>query len=319
MRLNPKLLFGGLALTFAVIIATIFILNIPKEEKNTASLTSFENKFNLSFRISKKDKDEFSQITKSLNLPEIADKNIEFELDSTTSAVLNFATPIDANLEVSKKRLNITGQLHKELFGDFPQKNIKVPKTTTLAVYTPNATYFLRENLKLNQDFLNSIPKGQFILLFSDANYVFVYAGNDDDIDKLITALKSQNKDLELKEEFKEDIKLNLVKLVNEDEGIKQIIVFQKENFIYIASSQEAIEQLLRSENSNYTFPKNERVQTELDINNSEGNITEDILKLVLKKSSGESPSEVADAMSNIANASFSLNGLTFSGLINFK
>src|SRR3990167_7355662 len=135
MKLTPKITLGLLTL---IAIATLTLVVISSKEQSHLLLTSQTNRFKLEPFIQKNDEDSFTFLLSRLDIPENFRQGIQFELDSTSSAKLEFVTPAKISLNLTKNSINFSGETTIPLLSNQTEiKQIKFPASTNLAVFSP--------------------------------------------------------------------------------------------------------------------------------------------------------------------------------------
>ncbi len=163
MKLSPKLILGALFLLVTVIIIHVF----SNRSQSSLNLTANENKFNVSFQISDRDKNQATTFLQELSLPRSILDGFEFSLDGTSSAKLAYISPINAKLNLKKDKIQFsgttTGSVNNTLLPI--DLNFKAPNTTTVALFGQNLMPFIEKKITLPP------PKnigGQYLILFNN-------------------------------------------------------------------------------------------------------------------------------------------------------
>src|SRR3990167_10415621 len=97
--LRIKIILG---IFFLIVLGGVFWVNRPASQ---IILTAYNNKFNVNFQISSRDKTQAAALLGQANLPQNILEGVQFELDATSSARLAHITPVTIDLEFTKERL----------------------------------------------------------------------------------------------------------------------------------------------------------------------------------------------------------------------
>lgn len=236
----------------------IFAASQRQKPQSKFTIVPQENNFRLAFDIAKKDEGALTRFLEKLNLPQSTIQGVTFQLDSTSSAKLAFASPIKTNVTFSQNSLSFQGNLQRDLKGyDFAFENIKIPKSTKIAVLSMDFKNFLDKNLSPPQEFRNWLDKN----VKSENGSYFVISGENDDF-----ALVFKNPSLDLeglknlkdpegqpisKEDEVEGASFNLVKTQLQNGDEKTLSIFSKNGWNLITSSSGSAKDFLQAFDSN--------------------------------------------------------------------
>ncbi len=333
MKLTPRIILG-IAATALIIASIALAIVFTKKDQSYILLTSKENRFDLNFRVQKKDQENFQKILSSLEIPQDVQNGVNFQLDSTSSARLNFLAPIKASLNLKDKSVNLSGETSIPMFLYQSSINqVRLPKSTNLAIFAPSLENFVKARLNLPQNISSWLDKN-----FSQANgsYLAVYGPNPDysllikkdqiSFDDLRN-LKDSNGDAIYKEESSGDIKLHFLQTPSTNFQDQQTLTFfQLGTYQVMSSSPAAAKSLIDAQKSQdyYKFPQesNQKAALLAEFSNSNENTISDQAESFLLQSwerSISSKTKLASSIKRIKFASFALKEQSFSGLINLK
>ena len=245
----------------------VTVLTQPNKTPSRQSLLTIQaskNKFSLDFSLIPKDQEKASYIFEKLNLDPKTANNIEFELDSTSSAKLAFALPIAANFSFEENRVNLNGQISglapKETLQ--PKTQVKLPTAASLVLAGSNLRNLIDQKYELSiqlKDWLNSNTEngGREYLAIFTKNPQFIFVSNKsqaEDLSSLGAIFEGQ--DEKYKQETQEDINFHLIK-VGQDQ-LETLSIFQYENLLIISSSLESAKKFIaiqkgQEEHANFT------------------------------------------------------------------
>lgn len=333
MKLTPRITLGiAVSVLILVILVGVIIL---KKNASYLLLTSDQNHFSLNFSIEKNDRQNFQNFLTLLAVPQEAKDGIQFQLDSTSSARLNFLTPIKANLNLKDKDLNFSGKTSIPVFQtSYIVDQIKVPNSTNLAIFAPDLQSFLKARLTLPQNISAWLNAN---LVENQGSYLFVYNSKPDfsllvkktqiNFD-VLKSLKDENGDPLYKEESSGDIQLHFLQIPQSDQEKQQTLTFfQLADYQVMSSSPAAAKQFIDAQkSSNPTFFPKEQNSSQASIvleytNSSNNQVSDQMETFLLQPWQGSSihKSKLASSLKQIRNATFTLKERAFSGLINLK
>ena len=334
MKLSPKVFFGLLAipLTLAII---FFIFQSCCQKLSSLSITSEKNKFRVSFNIDKKDKYNFEKFLTNLDIPSEISSGASFRLDATSSAMLTFFTPIKADLNISSKEISFSGKMSHKPSNNFKVENIKVPKSTHLAIFASNVIDFLNSRYHLPEEFLKWLSKnfptdkGQYLVMFNETDFAVLVKSDKANYDDLknITFDKSQES-ADYKEETDQDVNFHLLKL-GKDPSREQLTatVFNLNGYTVFSSSYKSAQKMvsvLKSEEESSTFPsvkEDQQLAFTMIYNSTTNPISQNFVKLLFSDSADLSNQnlKIINTLEKIQQASLTLKTTNFSGLIKIK
>jgi len=335
MKPTPRIILG--IATSVLIVASIILITVfLKKDQSYILLNSQKNGFNLNFSISKADQDNFQNILSSVGITQDVKDGVYFELDSTSSAKLNFLTPIKTDLRLSKnKTIDYLGATSIPVFSNQLEiDQIKVPKTTNVAIFAPNLKNFVKSRLNIPQNVSSWIDKN---LSAQNGSYLIIYDSNPDysllvkegqiSFDEL-KALKDSSGSTIYKEESNGDIKLNYLQVPGADFEEQQTLTFFKlGDYQVMSSSPDAAKSLIEAQNSldSQKFPGGNKISDAAIVteysNPDENKISDKAVSFLLEpwETLNSPKAKIANSLKQIKNASFILKEQSFSGLINLK
>lgn len=326
MKLSPKVFFGLLAipLTLAII---FFIFRSCCQKLSSLSISSEKNKFRVSFNIGEKDKDNFEKFLTNLEIPSEIGSGASFRLDATSSAMLTFFTPIKTDLQLSSKEISFSGKISHKPSNNFRVENIKVPKSTRLAVFASNVIDFLNSRYSLPEEFLKWLSKnfptdkGQYLIIFGE-NYDFAVLAKSDKVNF------DDLKNITYKEETDQDVTFHFLKL-NKDPSQQQLTatIFNLNGYTILCSSlscARTITSVLKSGEQSSTFPsvkEGQQLAFTMLYNNTASPINQNFKSLLFSDSDNlnNQQRKIIDTLEKIDKVSFTLKANNFSGLIKIK
>lgn len=334
MKPSPRIILGSAAA--ALIIASIILsLAFFKKDQSYIFLTSQKNRFDLNFSIKKTDQDNFQKILASLGIPQEVKDGVNFELDSTSSARLNFLTPVKTNLTLKDKVINFSGETSVPLISNQPTvEQIKVPNSTNVAIFAPDLKSFVKARLNLAENISAWIDKnfsgqnGSYLVIYGlNPDYSLLVRKDQINFDELKN-LKDTNGDTLYKEEASGDVKLHFLQIPNINSDKQQTLTFfQLDEYQVMSSSPDAAKSLIDAQKSSpsHKFPKGDSPKQAaliIEFSNPDENIISDQAESFLLQpwERPNSPkAKLASSLKQIRDASFALKERSFSGLINLK
>ncbi|MBI3342112.1 hypothetical protein HY024_03230 [Candidatus Curtissbacteria bacterium] len=237
----PKYALGLLITAAVVLFLIISFFFTKKTNVSKFNLSSENNKFRLQFNISQKDQNNFAKFLENVSLPSNTEKGITFGLDATSSAILNFQTPIEGQLNLSATKITTTGNLNFPLVTkNISSESFLFPKNLSFAIAGPNlgasaATYLnLPPKVKATIE-ENSASGGQILAFFGQAvDGVYIFKTGNFDIESFKDA--NPQGGLVYKEETTENTKFSL---------INNLASFQVGDWTIMASSLENAKTML--------------------------------------------------------------------------
>lgn len=341
-RISLKLV----AIIFAILILGVFVFKIGKSPKSQIQIKSQAEKFHVGFQLQKTDRQKASQLLEKLQLPQNVLSGFDFILDSTSSAGLAWAAPINLDVDLKKDSVNFSGnsQVSLQSASLKSPSGYKMPKDTSLAIYAPNLQGMFLKNLKISPDLKSWLDanvktqNGQFLTVSNSQNiFAFILSESGDsrmsedqrttaerpwesipsqkpDFDALSKIQFPQSNDSAYKEETTEDITIHLVKLDQKED--KTISIFQINNYIFMATNQDAainIIKIQKGQTDYINFPKTEsNVSFALYIKENEGT-NESTFESITNQTA-----EVQKYLKGTKEALLTINGKKITGYVNF-
>ncbi len=252
---NRKLTF-----TFLVIIFFAFTVIYLASLQSTATVIPVGNKFRLSFQFQKRDEAKFSSVLEKLNLSQSVKQGVEFELDSTSSAELAYASPVKAKITFSKDALNFKGTLTRNQNPSLAFENIKIPASASAALLESDFRGFLKKNLNpgenlafwIDQNVTSNI--GEYLIIFGQNNtYAVIFKNGNVNFTDLKN-IKNEQGESVAKEETSDGIDFILLKV----EGLEKTPTIMSQNgWNYFVSSAQGAKDLVSAlqSDSQVEFP----------------------------------------------------------------
>lgn len=280
----------GIALLIAAGTAAFVLtqtdLIIP--QKSTATLTASQNKFELNFDISQKDKLSLEEIARKLSIA-IPNPPVGFELDSTTSAKLAFKTPINANFNAHNDQITFEGNFKGPRTKLLAQENFKVPESTILAVFAQDLKSFAKSKLILQEEVEKWLDEtfasssGQYLIIFTEnANWAII-TKNSSASPSSLTGLTDAKAQPVYKEEQVDDVNLGLLNVKAKDTKDTTIGLFIIGENVYLVSTPEAAKELIKSQNKTIDFklpPSSNQVSANILLTNKNRELPENFYNL---------------------------------------
>lgn len=238
-------------------IALLAFLNSQKSP-NVITLTSVQNKFKVEFAIAENQMADAAHILEKLGLAQNFLRGFEFELDSTSSAKLAFASPITTQVKFTGNTVLAKGKTKKSLASDHQvNTGLKIPKDTQIGVFTKDfnkIVYQYLETEKLRQWFAkNAASYGQHLIIFGRENFAIIIPKSDSlDLNSLVEAIPSEGE--RYKQEIFEvggtSIGLHSIKLAPGRQH-QLLTIFELGDFLYLTTSPAAARDLINSQLGN--------------------------------------------------------------------
>lgn len=331
MKLNPKILLGTIVLIFALI-AVILIFSLKPKNPNSLIIDSDKNEFKVSFQIDKSKSQNFEKLLANLDIPYQIENGLSFKLDATASAYLGLLAPIKADLNISNDQVNFKGNSAKLfLLENLNPEQIRIPTDTTLAIFAPDLTGFIKSRSNLSPDaqklFIDSTKttSGHYLIIFgSKPNYALIFKKENLDLSNFKEIPPEASGESAKKENPSENTKFYLLtsdpEAVNSDAGV----FFETEKYKVFASSPDAAKEIISAQNSSgKMFPKTKTEDTslQLEFNNNTDSISDDFISFIFQRgiSTIGGKEKVKNFLQKTKEISLSLKGDTFSGLISTK
>ena len=304
---RPKITLGLtlLAITFLLVV----IASVPKKSsRSTFELTAQKNRFKFSFNISEKDTSNFQKLLEKLALPQSAAYGIEFELDSTPSAMLDFAAPIKGTQVVTSKSLEIKGEITNSAAAQTDAfQRFSFPQDLNFALSAVGLQDAAKIYLDLPPDLAQSIAQNsafgpQYLATFGNSSIYIFKTGTFD-----ITTVKDSG------EGYKEEV-LDSVNVYI----LTKVTAFEIGQWTYIASSLDAAKAVINTQKdpkNSIDFPNSEKGNFALLFINSPNYPAPESLLIKIFGSKAKIPKSIEQ----ISKIEFTLKDTTFSGLIDLK
>lgn len=247
----PKKFLLGIAL----LLAAALIFQIQNQKKTTqAKIEAFEDYFKVSFDIAQKDQDKAQKTLELLNLPSHILRGFDFELDSTSSARLAFASPVVIDFTRQDKKLEFRGRINSPTTSDLPvNSNLKIPKNTKVGIFSRDFKRFAQKFLQdqdltdwYNQNFSAS---GQYLITFGDQDQFTVIAQKSEPVSFAdLQTLSTSDQDQAYKQE---SFELDSGKTIDLHILKSSSTFFQLGESLYFASSPKAAKDFLNAQVGN--------------------------------------------------------------------
>lgn len=297
----------GLIIASIVFLLVVIAVSPKKSLLSTFKITASQNRFYVGFDISKKDSADFQKLLEKLSAPESISKGLEFELDSTPSAMLSFAVPVEGTLDPSPNSLIISGNLTRpETSETYVFQSFSFPQDLNFALSSANLQEAAKIYLDLPPEIAGSVAQNsavgpQYLVVFPNSSVYIFKTGTFD-----VASVKNQR---EYKEETIDNIKVYL---------LAQVSIFEIGEWTYIASNLDAAKSVVSTQKdpeNTINFPNIEKGNFAMLFASSEKNpVSDDLLVKIFG-----SKDKVPNYMSKISKIEFTLKDTTFSGLIELK
>lgn len=258
MKIPPKRTLGTI---FLLILAVIIIAySYSQRHPSTLTLSTSTNKFNLTFQIAENDQQKAADFLEKTNLPSKILSGVEFELDSTSSARLAYLLPTTARLKFSQDRLNLTGQTAAAISGGQfnlpPYNTLKIPNSTSVAIFAEDLTRLLERKYSLPADVKNWLTQslesanGQYFLIFGQNLDTALIAKplSKFDFSSLSQNEIGQNSGLSYKQQTEDGLNFHLLKLSQADGQEITMTFFEMGTYLVLTSSLEAARELINTQ-----------------------------------------------------------------------
>lgn len=319
-----------------IFLLLIFAISFYFWQKNQASylqLLPQNNKFKLIFNINHSDEEKLSAIFQKLNIPQNITEDREFELDATSTAKLAFISPVTTKIILSPDKIQFSGQLtaNPSVAAQKLHTNLKIPPTTTIAVFAPDFKSYLKEKLRFpapHQLWLEqniSSDQGQYFLVKTqndnqsdqDLDFALIFKKSTPINFQEFAQISEDDQESAYKQEIIDDMQFHLLKFpMPEDNRQITLTFFQIGQWFFMASSQESAKDLFNvqtAQASSVNFwpqiPK-QPVSFAVLWQNSDKNISHNVLTFLTGQ---KLPQVILDT---IQEARFVLNEREFTGSI---
>lgn len=297
----------GLTIAALAFLLVVIAISPKKSLLSTFKITARQNRFYIGFDIAKKDSAGFQKLLEKLNAPASISKGIEFELDGTPSAILNFALPIEGTLNPSPSSLIVSGNLMRSPTAEtYTFQSFSFPQDLNFALSHANLQDTAKIYLSLLPDIAESVAQDsaigpQYLAAFGNSSVYIFKTGTFD-----IASLKNQK---EYKEETVDNIKVYL---------LTKVSIFEIGEWTYITSTLDAAKSVINTQKdpkNSIDFPSIEKGNFALLFTSSEKNPAPESLLVKIFNSKDKIP----NFMSKISKIEFTLKDTAFSALIELK
>lgn len=247
MKTGPKVL-----LAVALLLAIVLVIQIRASTKSTqVKLEAEQDYFKVTFDIKKLDEDKAKNTLERLNLPQSILTGLKFELDSTSSAKLAFASPIISDVAFRQHEINFVGQLSSSDSAIHTiNPKLKIPQNANIGIFAKDFEKFAtkkQENQKLQKWYLeNFSSQGQYLITFGNGNFTIVSPKKDKASFDRLEQLFAETEDYKQESHnFGNGNAIELHILKSED------TFFQIGNTLYFASSPQAAKDFANSQIGN--------------------------------------------------------------------
>ncbi len=330
MQYRPKQILGTVLILLAVVIVIVSLKNLKKtQDQSSIALNHTANRFRVSFIIQDTEKNDFRDFLKNLDIDEnVAQQDLVFELDSTSSAKLAFQVPINAAIDVSGKKLGLNGNTAQKFTKNTIELlPIKIPKSAELAMFSYDLAPFAYSRLPISDETqllltetLKPLPGNYFVSFNSGEDFAFYFRSDTklENIDTFpidasaqsTTGAESANKVYQLKFPAEGNEKLEVTP-----------VLFENQNLKIFASSPKAAEIVLNTQET-FEYPQDNTNQ-DLDIyfEPREEFDSQKFSQFITKGGiyNQAAADKFTQILSKIKSISFTLKGTAFSALINLK
>lgn len=311
MANRPKVVLG-----LAIFFIALFILFTKIFPEKVRSISTFQiaaqkNQFDVSFNLTKSEKQKFQKALETLQLPSSIQKGASFELDSTSSAELAYVAPVNGQFTFTANAVNFSGNIaHATVPANLVFQSFNLPQNLNFAFSGANLTNMAQSYLNLPQNLADSIAENssadaQIIASFGqEPNIAYVFkTGNFD-----ITSLKNLVGSDQYKQETQDGITLYI---------LKNITAFEIGDFSFITSNLDTAKTIIATSKSknHISFPtEKEGVVSLLYVNTEKNPVPENLLIKMFNF-----PKKVPTFLKNISRLTFILKDKSFSGSITTK
>ena len=309
------------SLVIIILIFSASYLYLKSTSRSKAILLASQNKFNLQFQISERDKINAKLFLEKADLPANLLEGITFELDATSSAALAFALPVQADLTVGQSALSFAGNYQGPSLNTFQIEEVKIPTSTILAMFSSGFPNFLKMHYQIPKNFLTflSDQKKPIYLFIFGANSDWVMMFKNDPGKTLSPQNLGLGEESFKEEEFEDQLKLNLIKAKDTKDEEVTLAYFNLDDWSYLTSSHESAESIIkiqRNQEDSDTFKlENSGADSAFALRfENKDQINENFISLIF---SDKPP--FPENVKKIKNLEFALRKDSFSGLIELK
>lgn len=328
MKLTPKMILGVLVILF--IASLLFFLTIFNSQgPSRLIIDSKQNEFTLDFRIDKKKTAEFEKFLEKLDIPYQVENGLSFTLDATSSSYLGLSTPIEIDLDITPNKIGFSGSGVRSVFlkGQTPRQ-IRIPQNTNLAMFAPDLSGFVTSRLdfapEVKNIFENTVKNdsGHYLIIFGSKPSLGLFFNKEEfNFNSFKEVPQEASSEANEKEDQDNVTKFYLLapdNNQNSDVGV----FFDLGTHKVFASSISAAKEIIDAQNtSTLMFPKSKETNASflLDFKAHDNqSLSDDFITFAFHKGIGFTGGleKMKSSLSKIKEASVTLKGDTFSGLI---
>ena len=244
---TPQFLWPALIIA----IVGLVILVLATRPQSQLQIKAHEDKFKVDFFLKGKDRAKAEEFLEKLLLPQSVLEGQEFELDSTSSAKLAFASPVVLNLKFKTDSISFSGTSHIPLYdANLPTPTgSKIPTTASIILYGQDFKPIITKEAHQTEfgawleDNLSS-QNGQYLMLFDEGFALKFKPQKPLDLVKL-QEIKSPSEPL-YKQETVTDTIVHLVKISSEEQ--ETWAIYQIGDWVLLASSFDIAKNVLALE-----------------------------------------------------------------------
>lgn len=329
MKLTPKMLLGVLVIFFFT--SLLFSLIIFKSQgNNSLIIDSKQNEFTLNFQIDKKKTAEFEKFLENLDIPYQVENGLSFKLDATSSAYLGLLTPVKIDLDITPNKIGFNGSSVRSVFlkGQTPQQ-IQIPQNTNIAMFAPDLSGFATSRLNFAPDVQNIFEKtvkndsGHYLIIFGSKPSLGLFFNKDEiNFNSFKEVPQEASSGASNKDNQDKTTKFYLLTAGTNNQNSDAGVFFDLGTHKVFASSIDAAKEIIDAQNtSTLTFPKSKEANTSLILDfkaYDNQSLSDDFINFTFRKEIGMvgGLEKVKSSLSKVKEASVTLKGDTFSGLI---
>lgn len=308
-------------LILIIIAAAGSYLYTKSNNVSKAILQASQNRFTLKFQIKEKDRKNAEAFLEKANLPANLMEGITFEVDATSSAVLAFALPSQADLTLGTKNIGFTGKYQGLRLNTFQFDEVKMPASTTLAIAGSALPNFLKTHYKLPGSFLTflSDPKKPLYFFVFNQNADWVMMFKNDPTKTLLPQSLGLSEESFKEEEFDDQLKLSLIRAKDINDEEVTLAYFSLDNWSYLSSSRDSAKTIIKIQRNQLEADTFKLRKTNPDTAfaitfNNEEQLGDNFFNLIFS----EKPA-FSENLKKVKHLEFALRKDSFSGLIELK
>ncbi len=326
MKPTPKILLGVLIiLFFTSLLFFLYIFN--SQSSNSLTIDSKQNEFTLNFQVNRKKIPQFEHFLEELDIPYQIEKGVSFKLDSTSSTYLDLLTPIKVSLDISSNRIFFTGYSARPFFlkSQAPDQ-IHIPQHTSLAIFAPDLSGFVTSRLDFSKEvkniFENTVQNdsGHYLLIFgSKPSFALFFKKTDLDLSSFKEVPQEASEAAGKQQDQNQITKFYLINSQTEKQNTDAGVFFDLSTYKVFASSIDAAKEVISAQNtSGLLFPKSKETSASFILNFNNRGLSDNFTNFAFNKGIGITGGQekIKNSLSKIKEASITLKGSTFSGLI---